>query len=339
MSCAGCASSLRRRTAPSCRRWRRSSLRSAGVDPPELVYIVPPGPVDTIPNVALIDVLRCSDPQRLAEVFDGRVVFVGSTLAGEDRLKGADHLMPDAAPERHPMPRRLGRSLRAWHRRGPRAEIGHSVPGVFLHAAAADAVLSGWAPKLLGEPLRLLLTGATAAFAAGFALFGGLRWAIPRVVLLTLVIFAGGALMLAARHPAALVRSRPGRARRLRGRLGGAHHAARPAGARHPPRVRQVPVAGVDRAHDRPAQPARARRRIARGDRDVRRSLGFHPVVDRDPGKAADAGAERISRPLRRHHPGLGWLCRQVHRRRRYGDLERARRRAEPRASRPCWPA
>ena len=168
------------------------SLRSAGVLPPELVYLVPPGPVDTLPNVELIDVLRCDDAGRLAQLFDGRVVFVGSTLAGEDRLKGADHLMPDA--QGPPAGEGAGRCLFPPARH--RGEVGHSVPGVFLHAAAADAVLSGWAPTLLGEPLRLTLTGATAAFAAAVALFGHLRWAIPRVVALTLGVFGGGALML-----------------------------------------------------------------------------------------------------------------------------------------------
>ncbi len=174
------------------------SLRSVGVVPPELVYLVPPGPVDTIPNVELIDVLRCADPARLAQVFDGRVVFVGSSLAGEDRLKGADHLIPDLMPAGEPTPSASGLAgdpclLPAARHRG---EIGHAVPGVFLHAAAADAVLSGWAPTMLGEPLRLLLTGATAAFAAAFALFGHLSWAIPRMILLTLGVFAGGVLML-----------------------------------------------------------------------------------------------------------------------------------------------
>ncbi len=178
------------------------SLRSAGVEPPDLVYMIPTGPFDTIPNVELIDVLRCGDPQRLAEVFDGRVVFVGSTLAGEDRLKGADHLIPDVARDterdmaRDPAAAATPDDPCALAPTRTRATIGHSVPGVFLHAAAADAVLSGWAPKLLHEPLRLLLTGATAAFAAGLALFGGLRWAIPRVLLLTVAVFAGGVLML-----------------------------------------------------------------------------------------------------------------------------------------------
>ena len=173
------------------------ALRSAGVQPPELVYLVPPGPVDTIPNVELIDVLLCGDPGRLAQVFDGRVVFVGSTLAGEDRLKGADHLIPDrliADGPSVPAARDDDPCLLAPARH--RSGVGHSVPGVFLHAAAADAVLSGWAPTALGAPLRLTLTGATAAFAAAVALFGHLRWAIPRVVALTLGVFAGGVLML-----------------------------------------------------------------------------------------------------------------------------------------------
>jgi class 3 adenylate cyclase/CHASE2 domain-containing sensor protein len=174
------------------------SLRNAGVQPPASRYIVPPGPLDTIPNVELIDVLRCGEKAPLEHVFRDRLVFVGSTLAGEDRLKGTDRLMPDEV--RAPPPAgATGRTPDDPCRLMPgehRSEHGGSVPGVFLHAAAADAVLSGWAPTPLTDWARILLSAAAAAIGAALAVFGQLRWAIAGVVVLAVSAVAGGVVLL-----------------------------------------------------------------------------------------------------------------------------------------------
>ena len=176
------------------------ALRGVGVTPPEVSYIVPPAPLDTIANVELVDVLRCNERAPLEEVFKGRIVFVGSALAGEDRLKGPDRLIPEAstAPP-GPGPRAEGRGPGDPCRLAPhrqRARHGGSVPGVFLHAAAADAVLSGWAPSLVPNWVRLLATAAAAGIATAMAVSGQLRWAIPGVVGLTLAVFTAGVLLL-----------------------------------------------------------------------------------------------------------------------------------------------
>ncbi len=176
------------------------ALRSAAAEPPEFSYIVPTAPLDTIPNVELIDVLRCNEKSALEEIFKGRVVFVGSALAGEDRLKGPDRLIPEATvPEVAPAARIEGRPADDPCRLMPsryRSDHGGSVPGVFLHAAATDAVLSGWAPVPVADWIRILLTTIIAGIAAMLAVSVSLRMAIIGVVALTLAVFAGGVLLL-----------------------------------------------------------------------------------------------------------------------------------------------
>ena len=176
------------------------ALRGAGVEPPELSYIVPTAPLDTIPSVELIDVLRCNERAPLEDVFKGRVVFVGSALAGEDRLKGPERLIPSwVVPETAPPARSEGRPPDDPCRLLPerhRAEHGGSLPGVFMHAAAADAVLSGWAPTLVPAWIRILLTAVVAGLATALAVFANLRWAIAGVAVVVLAIFTGGVLLL-----------------------------------------------------------------------------------------------------------------------------------------------
>ncbi|HET7410982.1 MAG TPA: adenylate/guanylate cyclase domain-containing protein [Paracoccaceae bacterium] len=174
------------------------SLRSAGVDPPGFTYIVPTGPLDTIPSVELIDVLKCSERAPLEEVFGNRLVFIGSALAGEDRLKGPGRLIPDRGGTAPP-DRARGRAPDDPCRLLPgehRAEHGGSMPGVFLHAAAADAVLSGWAPVPAPGWLRVVLVGVAAAIGAALAIFGQLRWAIAGIAVLVVAVFCGGVVLL-----------------------------------------------------------------------------------------------------------------------------------------------
>lgn len=197
------------------------ALRGAGIASPASTYIVPEAPLSTLPSVELVDVLNCDDPETLHALFTGKLVFIGSTLAGEDRIRGPDRLIPGAgsAPMRAdrrnpakmrtdagPVVRDIGGALEGA---GPdagnacalmpddaRAWQGGGVPGVFLHAAAADAVLSGWAPLPVSIWLRLVLVGAAAMAGAALGLRGQLRWAIAGIAALMLAIFGGGVVLL-----------------------------------------------------------------------------------------------------------------------------------------------
>ena len=175
------------------------ALRSAQIEPPELSYIVPRAPLDTLPSVELIDVLRCNERAPLEDIFKGRVVFVGSALPGEDRLKGPERLIPSSAvPQRAPPARVEGRPEDDPCRLVPeqhRSEHGGSVPGVFLQAAAADAVMSGWAPTPVPPWTRILLTTVIAGLATALAILASLRWAIAGVAALMLAVFTAGVLL------------------------------------------------------------------------------------------------------------------------------------------------
>lgn len=192
------------------------ALRGAKIITPPSTYIVPPASLSTLPSVELIDVLNCDDPGSLVQLFEGRLVFVGSTLAGEDRIRGPDWLIPgtDDALTRidfrdrvdgGPVVRDVGRALQgdsqgaspcALMPDDARAWQGEGVPGVFLHAAAADAVLSGWAPLPVPLWLRLALVGIAAIAGVALGVRAQLRWAVAAIASLLLALFAVGVVLL-----------------------------------------------------------------------------------------------------------------------------------------------
>ena len=103
---------------------------------------------------ALVDLLRCIDtaPDALAEIFKGRLVFVGSVLANEDRRLGAGRYLA-------PPVKSLASVVEDCDlvTRGASKPSSHTVPGVFLHAAVAQAVISGdWVEPLEAWQLALM---------------------------------------------------------------------------------------------------------------------------------------------------------------------------------------
>lgn len=174
------------------------ALKNVGVTSPAYSHMTPTAPVDTLPSVELIDVLRCDEQAPLQAVFDDRLVFVGSALAGEDRLRGAGRLIPDG--QGAPLPARArarpsGDPCRLLPEEYRDPQDG-SVPGVFLQAAAADAVLSGWAPRPVPDTARLLLVGIAATIGAALAIFCPVGRAIAGIILLALTLFAGRVVLL-----------------------------------------------------------------------------------------------------------------------------------------------
>ena len=160
---------------------------------PGEVLLAPRRHLERIPAYAVVDVLRCAKqaPDALAQALGGKIVLVGGTLAEEDRkVSSGQFLTPVRVDSRllHPCGlRRLGAS-------DPDST---SVPGVFLHAAAIEAVASGRMTSTAPIPV---VAGLAAVTAAGGALLGFVLapWVVVRaVMLIAVVLFGAGTVALA----------------------------------------------------------------------------------------------------------------------------------------------
>ena len=163
---------------------------------PTEVLLAPYRPLEAMPTYRLIDVLRCldKDPQAVHRAFAGKIVLVGTTLADEDRKRMPDRFMapPPGAMEGAEVAgggcnlTRVGAS--DWGSR--------TVPGVFAHAAAVEAALTGNLVQPLSSAARAVvaaLCGMTGAV-FGFALT---PWfAAAATVLLGAALFAAGLIAL-----------------------------------------------------------------------------------------------------------------------------------------------
>lgn len=103
------------------------------------VLLAPSAPLETIPTYRLVDVLRCLDqhPAAVKAAFAGKVVLIGSNLPEEDRKRTPDRFMqpPNGTPAQD-----NGCSL---GRLGASHAEGGTTPGVFVHAAAVQSVMTG----------------------------------------------------------------------------------------------------------------------------------------------------------------------------------------------------
>jgi len=167
-------------------------LRAKAPPIPGEVLLAPRRHLERIPTYAVVDVLRCARqaPEVLARVFAGKIVLVGGTLAEEDRKISSGQFLTPARIDSHLLHpcglRRLGAS-------DPDST---SVPGVFLHAAAVEAVVSGRVTSTAPIPV---VAGVTAVTAAGGALLGLVLspWLVARaVVLIAMVFFGAGTVAL-----------------------------------------------------------------------------------------------------------------------------------------------
>ncbi|MEQ9638433.1 MAG: adenylate/guanylate cyclase domain-containing protein [Alphaproteobacteria bacterium] len=145
----------------------RQALARAGVEMPATVRLAPHGNLEArIPTYALIDVLNCAeaDPDKLAEALGGKVVFVGSTLPEEDRKFTPDRLF-------RPLPRSQVPASADGCSLVPQAASlpgSRTRPGVYIHAGAAAAVLTG--EVVVASPLTWRLAAAAAGAVVGAAI-------------------------------------------------------------------------------------------------------------------------------------------------------------------------
>lgn len=119
-----------------------AALAKAGIGqalPPRIIPSPRQHP-EAMPTYALVDVLRCmrTAPDVVKKTFEGLLVFIGSVLPDEDRRISAARYLPPANPID-------SNSMKGCQlpRLGPSKANSHTVPGVYLHAMAAQAAISG----------------------------------------------------------------------------------------------------------------------------------------------------------------------------------------------------
>ena len=132
------------------------------------VLLAPRRPLEALPAYRLVDVLRCleREPAAIRQAFAGKVVLIGTNLPEEDRKRSPDRFMsPPALREGTFGGCRLDRL-------GASDPGSRTAPGIFVHAAAVESVLTGNLVRPMPSAGRALATGLTALGGAliGFSL-------------------------------------------------------------------------------------------------------------------------------------------------------------------------
>jgi adenylate cyclase len=141
--------------------------RAKGPPMPSPVLLAPRAPLEAMPTYRLIDVLRCLDGGRetVRQAFARKVVLIGTNLPEEDRKRTPDRFM-------RPLPAGAaagqGGGCRL-DRLGASDPASGTTPGVFVHAAAVQAVLNHNLIATASPPFRALGAGT---MAVGGALLG-----------------------------------------------------------------------------------------------------------------------------------------------------------------------
>lgn len=133
------------------------------------IRITPPAPLTSLRTASVIDVLRCGDDAALQTLFMNKVVVVGGALPGEDVIRTPDRFMrrsPDSRASDKPT---IADAPCAFPAPTTATEHG-DIPGVFVHAAAIDAVASGWRLQTAPKWQAALLAACMAFCAAACAL-------------------------------------------------------------------------------------------------------------------------------------------------------------------------
>jgi len=167
--------------------------RAGGPAMPDEVLLAPAGHPETLPTYALIDVLRCaeSEPDALRRAFGGRIVFIGTTLPEEDRKSASTRFL------RPPVAKQAPKDGCALAPLGASAPQSRSVPGVHLHAAAAQGVLLGRTPRSVAAASPPLAAAAAAAGAVAGLTVAPLA-ALGAVLALAAALWTGQVLLLNA---------------------------------------------------------------------------------------------------------------------------------------------
>lgn len=161
---------------------------------PEDVLVAPRRHPERLPNYALIDVLRCIEqaPERVREAFKDRIVFIGTSLPEEDRkLTSARWLKPPGATP----PAVDGCALAPL---GASVVPSRTVPGVYMHALAAEAVLTDQLTLRIGLPWLVAAGAVSGGVGAAIGLVLLPVVTVLVAALVGLAIWAGEVILLQA---------------------------------------------------------------------------------------------------------------------------------------------
>ncbi len=166
--------------------------RAKGPEMPERLLLAPRRPLEAMPAYRLIDVLRCldRDPAAIRQVFAGKLVLIGTTLPEEDRKRSPDRFMSP------PVSREANIGGCRLDRLGASDPEGGTSPGMFVHAAAIEAVLNGNLVRPVPPVGRAI---AAATMAIGGALLGfslAPLWGTLGIVALVALCLAAAPVLL-----------------------------------------------------------------------------------------------------------------------------------------------
>jgi adenylate cyclase len=158
--------------------------------PPE-VLIAPRRHLETIPTYALVDVLRCAgSPEALKQAFNGKIVLIGGTLPEEDRKKSSDRLLTAVTHDSAPV------SACGLKRLGASSPTSRTIPGVFVHAAAIEAVVQCRLTSTASPTVVAAIAAVAAAVGAATAMLFMPWIALGVVAAFGAIIFFGATLAL-----------------------------------------------------------------------------------------------------------------------------------------------
>ncbi len=166
-----------------------AALARAGAnDAPAKIVLAPEGhPESVIPTYALASVLRCakSDPEALKAAFDGRVVFVGTTMPEEDRKTTSSRFIPASNKKVTAI------SPCGLKHLAPSVPDADDVPGVHLHAIATEAVLSNRLTTRATPHATAFVAGAAALAGAAMGFLFAPLYAIAAMILTGIALWVG----------------------------------------------------------------------------------------------------------------------------------------------------
>ena len=173
--------------------------RIAGIegDVPEKVILAPERSLEWLPTYSLIDVLRChssGQSEFIRKIFKDKIVLVGNTMAGLDRLTTSDRFM--VRPKGIIDSEFSSDVVCQLNRQSASNPTSRSVPGVYLHAAAVNTLLSQRVVTFNPRVTQVLIAVAAVLAAAIVAYLVGPWLGLSLSFLGALVLHGAASVML-----------------------------------------------------------------------------------------------------------------------------------------------
>ena len=158
--------------------------------------LAPRAPLESLPTYAFADVLTCieTSPQIIKAAFANKVVLIGSNLTEEDRKRAPDRFLkwPSTPPQEFKSDKCALQPL------GFSSADGVSIPGVHIHAAAVESMLTGSGVTLVPRWVRVIVAAAAAMLCALLALYLSPLIAVSALIGILATLFGGSVVTLGA---------------------------------------------------------------------------------------------------------------------------------------------